>query len=287
MLIFFATQPPTQQPQNTQFDLLSVIIGPLLVGLVCALIGAYAGYLFSQRDRVRKEITYQIRNNSPLIISKEIKNRIEIYLDKKLITQELSLVAIKITNTGNVSIEVKDYIHPISFKFEGRKVEDANVADFIPKSLLTLADIETFRDTNIALRQKDPISLVLPNFHLNSRKGAGELNSYTVQVLLTGPKGIKDIKRNSGTINDGRIRESDQVTNDSPSIQGILRRTESVLVTLLFLIATMLVTFGINLLTTTPPSIFIGSLTVILGGLIYIVVAFAVTFSIFRVSQSP
>src|SRR6266568_2404814 len=158
LLSYPLSAPPP--PQNAPNDPVSVYIIPAMIAIGAAIIGAVLGsiitHLINRRERSRKEITYQVRNNSPLVISKDIRDRIDIYLDKKLLTEELSVVTLTVWNSGNIAVKSSDYIRPITFAFEGRKVEDTNITDFTPKNLLVAEDLRTFRDTNATLREKEP-----------------------------------------------------------------------------------------------------------------------------------
>ncbi len=198
---------PTPTPPNPSWEFLNsqffntfVVIIFGLVALI-ALIVAIKSYRQGQR---RKELAWQVRSDSLVIPNQEVRDRIEIHLDGKPI-QDLSLVSIQVWNSGNIAIASIDYVHPIKLKFEGRTVQDAYISDMEPRTLQSQEEVEKYRRENEILRQKEPALVKLPELHFNSQKASGILNSYTLKVLLTGPKG--EISVVEGMINEGYLKE--------------------------------------------------------------------------------
>jgi hypothetical protein len=132
MLTFF-TQPITQTVQATATP---APVSPILdlsnpiyqgIGALFGLAAILISLLLWLRDRPRKELSYQVVADTPLISVKEeaeLKGRLEIVFDKQpSYNLDLRSVIVRVINSGNVPIGEDDYFgHPLELRF-GEKAE--------------------------------------------------------------------------------------------------------------------------------------------------------------------
>jgi len=108
------------------------------IGAIFGLAAIILSLIFWWTDRQRRELSYQVVSNTPLISVKEeeeLKGRLEVMFDKQA-AQNLNLnsVIVKVINSGNVPIGEDDYYgHPIEFRFgENAEVLTASVVKTEP-----------------------------------------------------------------------------------------------------------------------------------------------------------
>src|SRR5260221_8013192 len=144
------------------------------VGAAFGILGvgvAIFGIVYPLRNqRNRKEITCQVRADSPVVsVNEEVKERIKIEFDGQKV-EEMSFVILKIWNSGDVSVKPSDYIDSIIFDFEDREVLDVSIVSMEPGSLIKPEDLQKFLADNKPLPQKEKRTITLPAFHVNSKK---------------------------------------------------------------------------------------------------------------------
>lgn len=194
------SQPDFLHDPNVIATWIGAAVGILGVGI--AIFGIFYPL---RKQRNRKEITCQVRADSPVVsVNEEVKDRIKIEFDGQIV-EEMSFVILKIWNSGDVSIKLGDYIDPITFNFGDRKVLDVSIVSKEPESLIKPEDLQKFLVDNKPLPQKEKRTITLPEFHVNSKKRTGLQDSLTLRVLLSGAEGSIRVE---GRIDDGKIIES-------------------------------------------------------------------------------
>lgn len=175
------------------------------VGILGVGVAIFGIFYPLRKQRNRKEITCQVRADSPVVsVNEEVKDRIKIEFDGQKI-EEMSFVILKIWNSGDVSVKPSDYIDPITFNFGDREVLDVSIVSMEPESLIKPEDLQKFLADNKPLPQKEKRTIILPEFHVNSKKRTGLQDSLTLRVLLSGAEGSIHVE---GRIDDGKIIES-------------------------------------------------------------------------------
>ncbi|HWS85201.1 MAG TPA: hypothetical protein VN207_13180 [Ktedonobacteraceae bacterium] len=160
--------------------------------IIGAVIGGIIAIWIYQRQRSKKEISYQIVSDAPVLsIDQALASRVKIELDGKPV-KEVTLVVFKVSNTGNTAVDDKDYKEPLTFTFATRKVISSEVVETEPKDLID----EPTRKKFILLPTTGQDFIEFPKFLLNSKQ------SVTFSVLLDG---AKDEISKKGRIIDGNI----------------------------------------------------------------------------------
>ncbi len=127
-----------------------------------------------RKQRSRKEISYQIISDASIAsINKEVKDRVKILFDGIPI-EDMNLLVLKLWNSGNAAIKPEDYVEPIKFEFDGRKVASADILNMEPSDLIDPKDIKSFFTLELD-------SVKLPKFLLNPNE------AISLKILLTGP----------------------------------------------------------------------------------------------------
>src|SRR5947208_7078313 len=115
-----------------------------VVTLLAAVITSFISFWIFRKQRNRKEISYEVVSNAPIAsINKEVKDKVEILYEGKPV-KDLSLLVLKVWNSGNVAVKPEDFIEPIKFKFEGRTIISRDLLDTEPKDLIDPMDIGKF-----------------------------------------------------------------------------------------------------------------------------------------------
>src|SRR5712691_11163771 len=92
--------PSTDVWHDTVFQLIVIAI----VTLIAAIIGSLVSFGFSRKQHNRKEITYQVISDAPIVsINKALEDRVEIRLDSSPI-KDARLLVLKVRNSGNVAV---------------------------------------------------------------------------------------------------------------------------------------------------------------------------------------
>jgi hypothetical protein len=160
--------------------------------LTAAIIGATIAIWIYQRQRSKKEISYQIISDAAVLsIHQTLANRVKIELDGKPV-KEVTLVVFKVSNTGNTAVDDKDYKESLTFTFSTRKVISSEVVETEPKDLMDDATRKIF----IPLPALGQDFIEFPKFLLNSKQ------SVSFSVLLDG---AEDEISKKGRIIDGNI----------------------------------------------------------------------------------
>jgi hypothetical protein len=197
--------------QDANMIALMGVIAVVVTGVATIVTTIVVTFYALRKQQNHKEISCRVRDDTPVIANKNAMDKITVLLNGHPVT-DLHLVTLGVWNSGNVSVKVQDYIHPIVFTFPGRKVQDADIQKRNPNSLITEEDAETFLDENIKLRQKQESSVKLPTIHMNPASASGSQNSYIIRVLLTGPEGPAQI---DGMLNEGRVVNYDSQNGQS------------------------------------------------------------------------
>jgi hypothetical protein len=204
MLLKAPTPPSSDLLHDTAFQFIVLAIVTIIAGAI----GGIITYWIFRKQRIKKEISYQIISDAPIAsINKEVADRVEVTFDGKPV-KDMSLLVLKIWNSGNVAVKTEDYFEPINYEFAGRTVVGSDLLSTEPEDLIDPKVIGTF------LTQGQE-SIELPKFPFNS------METISLKILLTGSKG--EICRR-GRIADGKIIEYDPVIQRG-KIRKIQRRS--------------------------------------------------------------
>ena len=117
------------------------------IGILAILAAILIPILIYRRQKNRKEITYEVVSSTlvlPILdIGEQVKSKLQILYDGKLVN-DLQIVVLKVSNTGNIPIEATDFENnrPITFDFgEEAEIFDVEVLDTIPISFKSRAEI--------------------------------------------------------------------------------------------------------------------------------------------------
>ncbi len=201
--------------QDANMIALIGVIAVVATGVATIITTILVTFYALHKQQNHKEISCRVRDDTPVIVNKNAVDKITVLLNGQQVT-DLHLVTLGVWNSGNVSIKVQDYIHPIMFTFPGRKVQYADIKKWSPNDLITEEDAETFLEENTKLRQNQESSVKLPTIHMNPASASGDQNSYIIRVLLTGPEGPSQL---DGMLNEGKV-----VNYDSQNGQSRVRR---------------------------------------------------------------
>lgn len=100
-------------------------------------------FLIYYLQRQSKSLSYEIlAKNRLLTINEELEGRIKILFDNKP-TSDISLLSIKIFNSGNIAIPTSDYEHPISLSLGVKtSILSGTITNISPKNLKVKIQIE-------------------------------------------------------------------------------------------------------------------------------------------------
>lgn len=106
-------------------DLVTLAIVTLVVtvvlGLIYVVVAILVGIYQVRKQHSQKQVMYQVITDRPVVrIENEVKGKIKIEYDGRIV-DSISFVILKLWNSGDISIKSKDYLEPLTFKFEGRK----------------------------------------------------------------------------------------------------------------------------------------------------------------------
>lgn len=163
------------------FDFISSPVWTFLggVGAIVAIpIALIPVFLTSRQQQNRRELSYQIVSNAPIVsVNKALEKRVEVLLDKKAV-KGARLLVIKVWNSSQLSIKPTDYVDPVKFIFNNGTVISSEVLKTDPLNLLEPQDIKTFIKSSNA-------SIELSKLHLNPQ------DTITFTVLLSGKSDIE------------------------------------------------------------------------------------------------
>ena len=170
------------------------------IGVILAVVAILATFIIYYLQKERKRLSYQILNeNRILTFSEELEGRLQVLFEGNP-TNDISLLVIKITNTGNKAITATDYETPIKFHTgNDSKILSAAITSVNPSNLnisLVVDEID-FLIQPILLNPKDSIEIkCLVSDYSDSLKveariagvtkifNSGELQTYQVLSLL-------------------------------------------------------------------------------------------------------
>jgi len=125
-------------------DIANALRDPLwqFVGVIVAIVSIAIVIFFSIRQRNRKALSFKIVSSTPVLsVSEGVQGKLRIlYEDKEV--QEVQLVVISMTNTGNLPIIENDYSQPIEVSFGDGKLLTVELMETTPKDLGVVATIE-------------------------------------------------------------------------------------------------------------------------------------------------
>jgi len=103
------------------------------LGVIAAIIIPIVLYL---KQRQKKVLSYEIVSDTPLLsVKEEIKTKLQILFEGKPV-QQVYLGMVRVFNSGNMPIEVKDYDCPITLCFgEGAQILTAEIVKTDPNNL--------------------------------------------------------------------------------------------------------------------------------------------------------
>lgn len=158
----------------------SILSNPIWA--VIAAIAAVVAIFISIKHHQRKAISYKIVSDTPLLsLKEEVKSRVQVLFDAKPVSNT-RLVVLKVFNSGNVPIEVKEFENnePIKIDFgNSTEILDAELLESFPSDIKDKAKV-TFKD--------EIGGVMLEPLLLNSK------DSVTLKVLLAQTHLSKEIK---------------------------------------------------------------------------------------------
>ena len=129
---------------SSMSDIANALRDPLwqFVGVIVAIVSIAIVIFFSIRQRNRKALSFKIVSSTPVLsVSEGVQGKLRIlYEDKEV--QEVQLVVISMTNTGNLPIIENDYSQPIEVSFGDGKLLTVELMETTPKDLGVVATIE-------------------------------------------------------------------------------------------------------------------------------------------------
>jgi hypothetical protein len=154
-----------------------------VIGVLAAVIIPVVVYL---KQRQNKLLTFEQSSTPLLSIEEGIRSHVQITFDGKPVEQ-VHLVVVKITNSGNVPIEKKDYDHPIYINLgKDAKILTAEVAEKYPENLEVSTSIV---DKNVVL---EPALLSEDEF-ITLIMMATNFDKVTFDSRIVGVKGIQEV----------------------------------------------------------------------------------------------
>jgi hypothetical protein len=125
-------------------DIANALRDPLwqFVGVIVAIVSIAIVIFFSIRQRNRKALSFKIISSTPVLsVSEGVQGKLRIlYEDKEV--QEVQLVVISMTNSGNLPIIENDYSQPIEVSFGDGKLLTVELMEVTPKDLDVVATIK-------------------------------------------------------------------------------------------------------------------------------------------------
>jgi len=134
LLDLLASQLPTDFWHDPFLLTMLAIVATLLAGVI----GAIVAYWVYRAQRSKREITYQVISDAPVInIDKAVADRVTITLDGDPVTTEVRLVVLKLWNSGNTAVRREDYDESLVLTFNGGTVVSWDVLETTPPELKT------------------------------------------------------------------------------------------------------------------------------------------------------
>lgn len=97
---------------------------------------ALTALIYNYKRNPRKNLSYEVPVNYRLVnVDKSIKSRIKVLFDDVEVP-EVSIIHVKIVNTGNTTIAEKDYATPVEIRFgKNAKILQSTLSDTFPKDI--------------------------------------------------------------------------------------------------------------------------------------------------------
>jgi uncharacterized membrane protein YeaQ/YmgE (transglycosylase-associated protein family) len=195
--MFLLLSQSSQNPSGQDFwrDGMWQSVG-VITSIILGLLGlALTGLIFIKQTK-KKSISYEVLSDSPIIsVLDEFRDNLEIKYKGNLV-ESLSLIVIRIFNSGNVPIEEQEYARPLLIDFSDQsEIISVNIIEETPENL------------GVALKH-DKTSITVTPLLMN--KG----DSFTVQILASKYKMLAV----SGRISDvQRVTRIDSRSDDRGS----------------------------------------------------------------------
>ncbi len=179
---------------TSPFDLKDFISDPSwqFYGVIASLLSIAIALWLDQKGLRRKRLTYRVLSDAPvstqLLHSSEQKGLFIPSINTSRLSNKLSMVVIKVWNSGNVALEAEDYKIPMHFHFSGRSILSSEIFETNPPILMRFSRLHV-------LPQGD--TLLMPPLNLNPK------SFLQLSILLDGPG--EEIKAD-GMIRDGHLK---------------------------------------------------------------------------------
>lgn len=118
-------------------DIANALRDPLwqFAGVIIAIVTVAVLIFLSIHERNRKSIEYNMISSTPVLsISEGVEGKLKILFDEREVNQ-VQLIVIGVTNTGNVPITEDDYSHPIAISFGKGKLLTVELMEKDPDDL--------------------------------------------------------------------------------------------------------------------------------------------------------
>ncbi|MBU7047991.1 MAG: hypothetical protein HXS54_16250 [Theionarchaea archaeon] len=141
-------------------------------------------YILGQK---KKELGYEILENLSLVsVEEDVKDRIELYFDKKKVS-DVSLILFRVINTGNIPITKNDFEKPIVVSFgDNARILEISTEKTEPQNL----EVEfKLKESSMEI---DP-ALFNPKDYVIFKVLAGQCEGVNMITRIVGVKEIKDI----------------------------------------------------------------------------------------------
>ncbi len=175
------------------FDLKDFISDPSwqFYGVIASLLSIAIALWLDQKGLRRKRLTYRVLSDAPVSTQPVHSSEQKIFIpsiNSFRPPNELSMVVIKVWNSGNVALEAEDYKIPMHFHFSGRSIVSSEIFETNPPILMRFSRLHVLPQGDI---------LLLPPLNLNPK------SFLQLSVLLNGTG--EKIKAD-GMIRDGHLK---------------------------------------------------------------------------------
>lgn len=119
-------------------DFLSAQVWQGISGIL-AIISTLLAIRSNRLQRSRRSFSWELVTNTPLFrVQEEAKDQIKVYLNEKPV-ERVSIIMVKLCNTGDQAIMPSDFVSPIKFVFGAKsEILDVQVMETNPSSLMVL-----------------------------------------------------------------------------------------------------------------------------------------------------